>query len=102
MNTHLRTMLQLLLVNPVIVGSWGITDIIISDESLSFTANGMKYEGVISVECEKDSPDYTIHCKSSGISYYHVNLNSLLKTLDNIIEQTDDYIKDIAQWIIKA
>ena len=62
---NVRMLLLSLLKDEVVVASWGMTNIIISETKLSFSVNGFKYKGVVTIE-ENDSSNYEILLIMSG------------------------------------
>ena len=71
------------------VASWGITNISIDEEKISFNVNGFNYCGDI-INKSDSSGCYNITKKKKKNIKCH--LDELIDTLDRIIEASDDYL----------
>jgi hypothetical protein len=96
MNTKQKELISLFLNNSIILCSWGISNINIDSNIVSFSVYGFKYKGSIQIQ--------------SLSNYYKVTYNNrillcktpmiVIKQLDEIIEHTDtEYSNDIIKWI---
>ena len=86
----------MLLANDEIVGSWGITDIEISFNSISFNVNGFLYVGRVLI-FPNDSNLYTIELSTQ--TFEHIELDRVVQVLDSEIEKSEDYIQELTLWI---
>jgi hypothetical protein len=93
-----RRLLLTLLINSTEVSSWGITDINITDDVLSFCVNGFKYQGQVKLSVS-NSDHFTIQLGSH--SFENVKLVDVFVILDSAIEQTDSYNEDLQNYIQK-
>ncbi len=96
MKEELKTMIICLLQEKITVISWGITDIQITDTNLIFKANGLKHKGIVDIGIHKDGYQIKINDKS-----YICTIDNIVRTLDRLIEHTDNYISDIEDIIKK-
>lgn len=88
----IKSLLLSLLEDKVVVSSWGISNITISNASLKFDVNGIKYKGTIIIE-SLNSNDYNIRIDNNSINVN--NPSDLIILLDYEIEKTDDYLYDL-------
>ncbi len=95
MNENIKKALVCLLDEEVIVASWGITNINVSDTSLDFEVSGFIYKGKVQVKPIDDS--YKI-CFDTG-ECINCSLDDLAKTLDSKIEKTDSYESLLQEWL---
>lgn len=99
LNKGLRSVLVALIKNDVITASWGVSNIGINTDSLSFDVIGLKYKGSIIIEAVNES-EYIIHIGERIVTLY--SANDLVAFLDKIIERTPNYLLDLNQWFIKG
>lgn len=98
LNNAFRSLLLTLLSNSTEVSSWGITDINITDNMLSFCVDGFKYKGVVKLSAT-NSDNFTLQWGSTSLE--DVKLSDVVGVLDNFIEHTDNYDKDLQDYIQK-
>ena len=96
LSSPIQTLLLMLLANDEIVGSWGITDIEISFNSISFNVNGFLYVGRVLI-FPNDSNLYTIELSTQ--TFEHIELDRVVQVLDSEIEKSEDYIQELTLWI---
>lgn len=98
MISAVRRLAMTLLHEEVIIASWGITKVEIEDTNLCFYVNGLKYSGPVKI-CVLNSGDYEVYFgeESHGIQ----GIETIVSFLDNTIEMTDSYNKDLECWINK-
>lgn len=100
LDKNIRHLLIELLKNEVIVSSWGISDIAINKENISFSTNGFLFIGVVNIET-------IIGCVDSYYVYFNnkfrdkVELVNLISFLDNAIEKTQNYPDTIKACFLK-
>ncbi len=90
----IRSLLVTFLNDSVIIASWGITDIKIEDNKLSFKVDGLIYQGAV-VIIEQDC-NYLVIMEDCEFSS---NLDILVNALDEKIEKTENYTDDLINWI---
>ena len=88
--------LAALLESELIVASWGISDIKISSDSVSFSVDGMKYQGLVSIS-QTSSSDCIVSLK--GKASFRCSQLELASKLDNLIERSDNYYGDLLEWL---
>ena len=71
------------------VASWGITNISIDEEKISFNVNGFNYCGDIIIKSDSSGCYNITIGKQKNIKCH---LDELIDTLDRIIEASDDYL----------
>jgi len=91
----IRLLLVELLSNETIVGSWGISSIIVLDNHISFNVSGFQFQGNIAIEVLYNC--YSIKLGDKMIVY--VALKEMVTALDALIEAGNSYYNDIANWI---
>lgn len=98
MISAIRRLAMTLLQEEVVIASWGITKVEIEDTNLCFYVNGLKYSGPVNISV-LDSGDYEVFFgeESHGVQ----SLETIVSFLDNTIEMTDSYSKDLECWINK-
>lgn len=96
MNNRIKEALIALLDEEVIVTSWGLYDLNITEKSFTFKVDGFKFHGLISVSLL--SSKYLINF-DTGESIL-CNLDKLVETLDSKIEKTEVYDISIEKWLL--
>lgn len=97
-NKALKSVLITLVNNDAITASWGISNIDIKANTLSFDVSGLMYKGSIKIETFNEY-EFFIHIGGQVFTLY--NVNDLSVFLDKKIERTPDYISDLEQWLSK-
>ena len=93
MNEFTRLAAITLLQNEIIVASWGIKNIVIEDKFLRFDVDGLKYQGKVTIQA-KENGEYALFF---GQKLVTCRINSIVNTLDYLIERTDNYTDDLEQ-----
>ena len=83
--------------NKSITSCWGIHNIKIASDTITFDVEGLIYSSPISVECTYPN-NYTI--KFNNNITIPCTLESLVDLIDTQIEHSTDYIADVAEWIV--
>lgn len=86
LKSSIRQALLTLLDQGLIVASWGLSDIKLSESSILFAVNGFKYKGQVVIM--EYNNGYTIRMDGKS---FDCNLCDLIKKLDIEIEKTDNY-----------
>lgn len=92
----LRSLLITFINESVTVVSWGITEIHIFSNRLTFKVDGFLYKGEIEIiECNSV---FTVKLSDSE---FLCQLNDIVDFLDSKIEKTDSYTSDLIDWIMQ-
>ena len=95
----IRNLLLLFLKNDIIVTSWGITEIKITELKISFHVCGFKYRGLVRIEAPTDRGEYLIRFgQNPPISS---DLESVIGLLDEKIENNNIYFNELITRFIK-
>ena len=73
----------------IIVSSWGISNIVISDQSICFDVNGFKYKGKVKISPSQNESICVSLLDADKV--IQTNLFSIVKTIDDVIEKTELY-----------
>lgn len=85
--------------NSLITLSWGIRDLIFSQNEISFFVNGLKFQGqVIIKSVDGDILGITLINEHQNITLV-ANYNDIITELDNIIEYSNNYSSDVLHLI---
>ncbi len=98
MSNEIRNILLLFLKEKVIVASWGMSEIKILTDGLTFSVEAMKYKGTVRI-----SPVGTADCMVSFANKrtFQCRTENLVSALDGVIEKSDDYFEDLIDWFDK-
>lgn len=96
LSKDIRNLLINFLSNQNVVASWGISNIQIEENSISFTVCGMKYQGGVSVNrFGKNVYDVKMREKV----YKSLKMHDVINKIDDYIEHTDNYQEDVKKWL---
>ncbi len=95
MNKEIRNILLLFLKERTITASWGISNIKILPNTISFSVKAMMYKGVIQIS-PIDTTDCKVHLVSKGD--FQCNTKDLVSKLDCLIEKSDNYYTNLFNW----
>ena len=98
MNKKVKIALAYLLNEEEKVTSWGISNILIKENSIHFHVEGLIYKGYIFIRCDK--PYYKI-IFDDGKSI-QCTVAELVNVLDTNIEMTRNYIHDLKSWFLST
>lgn len=96
LSKNIKSLLLSLLEDKVVVSSWGISSIFISDTSIKFDVNGMNYQGTVVIE-SLNNKDYNIIIGNKNICLN--SSNDVINWLDSEIEKTNDYLFDLQRCL---
>ena len=96
LSKDIRNLLITFLSNQNIVASWGIGNIQIEENSVSFTVCGMKYQGGVSVNRVGET-FYDV--KMGEMVFKSLKIDDVMNKIDDYIEHTDNYQEDIKKWL---
>jgi hypothetical protein len=93
---NIRKLLLILLTDNITVSSWGISNISISDLSIIFNVNAMKYKGVIEIIPIEDN-----YCliKIGRVFLKRSSIGNVIKCIDMEIENDKNYKKKLENWL---
>lgn len=94
MNSNIRKLLLELLRQNVIVGSWGMTNVSIKQDTINFDVQGMLYQGAVSISPQKG----IYHIELDGVAV-SVPLESVVQKLDVLVESGEGYIHKLQSWL---
>ena len=95
---NIRKLLLRLLSEDVIVASWGISDIKISETTLSFSVNGFKFQENVMIEALDICDGYNVCLNQSCIG--HCKLDGIVTILDERIERSESSYQDFVKHIL--
>lgn len=95
MNVEIKNILRLLIKEKVVTASWGISDIRILANSITFSVEAMIYQGVVEI-----SPINATDCIVwlSDKKEIRCSIKSLVPNLDKLIESSDNYYANLLNW----
>lgn len=96
LNKTIKQVMITLLNKKDIVTSWGISDICIIDDRVSFKVDGFRYKGLVTIYSKSEN---LLEVVLNYRSYRNVTTKNILSLLDSEIESSDDYINDLQVWI---
>lgn len=96
---NLRKLLFCLIKNDVIVTSWGLTDINISESKLIFSVNGFKYRGKVKIEVSDCTDFYNIYFEGNDME--KCDIVQIISFLDMKIENDVSNYHKLSQKIFK-
>lgn len=97
-STRIIQFMRIALSKPVIVSSWGISNIEILGKTLKFDVYGFKFQGRIAIE---DKGEYFLIVSSNGMSAKCSSETLLLDFLDFYIESDENYERNLLEYIGK-
>lgn len=97
MNKRIKELLVELLMHETVVGSWGVTEINIGENEVSFRVTGFNYKGIVQLRCNDEY--YSVGMGKKTI--FKIELSSIVEVIDKEIESSDDYYKKVARWIVE-
>lgn len=98
LNKTIKQSLITLLKEEEIVSSWGISDISIIDNKVSFKVEGFRYKGLVTIFSNGEG---LLDVVLDSRSHKNVPIDNILAILDSEIELSDDYINELRCWIEK-
>ena len=95
MNKNLIRVMIVLLKQREIISSWGISDVHINGNVLSFQVDGFIYKGYICIICN------TSYCEAKFANGKTIKCNvlDLSKVLDAAIEKDENYLLNLETWL---
>lgn len=97
MEQKLRSLLKVLTNNLVTVYSWGIKNVEVSSKDITFSVNGLKYNGNVVLTYEDNDYKATFDNNTVIISD---SVCTLINLIDNAIETTGQYKNDVLEWFV--
>lgn len=95
MNDTIRKAILVLLSEELIVASWGITQILVRESSISFNVTGFLYQGKVTISAIES--EYSIRF-SNGYAM-ETSLDKLVSELDRYIERDSHYEERLKRWL---
>lgn len=86
----------------MVMFSWGFRNPIAIRNGLRFRVNGFKHQGWVEVVYDEGWDLFTIRLIKGGKlvkEIEQVYVDMLVNTIDNAIERTADYAKDVEHWL---
>lgn len=87
----IRELLLCLLYDEIIVSSWGISDINVTETIVSFYVAGFKYQGKVVIEV-KDGSTYEIILDNEKLGCF--TIDAIVKTIDERVEKSENCYRD--------
>ena len=91
-------MLIELLTNKIIVTSWGITNLKVSDAGISFEVDAFKYKGIISIVASTKQNHYKLRIGERQFKDCH--LKDVVEMIDKEVEYGSNY-QDVLKKTLK-
>lgn len=94
--------LSVLRTDLMVVFSWGFRNPVAIKNGLRFYVNGFKHQGWVEIVYDEGWDLFTIRLIKGGKlvkEIEQVYVDSLVNTIDNAIERTADYAKDVEHWL---
>lgn len=96
LTTSIKLLLVKFLSESTTVGSWGVTDILVEENKLTFKVNGFLYQGTVEIHISD-----SLYSVSLEGDRFTTNLDTLVSDLDEKIEKTPNYTSDLMEWLEK-
>ena len=95
MNKNLKRVMIVLLKEKEIISSWGISNVHMKGNVLSFQVDGFIYKGSICIVCN------TSYCEARFANSKTIKCNALdlSKVLDAAIEKDENYLLNLETWL---
>lgn len=95
MNENIRLLLVELMKHQNVVSSWGLSNIKIASDKLSFEVSGFLYKGEVSVVA--NSNRYAV--RMDGRKFDDIALQQIVSLLDELIEEDKEYVERLVGWL---
>ncbi len=95
----MRKLSETMLGEEVILASWGITNVILNENTMTFTVSGFKYTGPVEIVSQDDN-SYLVTLGNSVIGSF--TCEAIVNALDSEIEHTEDYQNTLRKWLGKV
>ena len=96
MNIEVKQIVISILKDSEIVSSWGISDIRLTSDSVSFTVDAMKYKGDVAIKTRLNKKCMVSFGEGIGIPCTY---DTIVKTIDLKIEYSENYTEEIEKWL---
>lgn len=93
---RIKLVIKKFLEEQIIVASWGISNVIINEESIQFEVCGFLYHGVVLIVID-DHQDYSIKIGSETLN---CKIDDIVETIDEKVEKGDGYDLTIKHWLL--
>ena len=94
---NVRKLLLSLLKDEVIVASWGISNINISQTQLSFSVSGFKYQGCVTI-IVKDGSDCEVFLDKENLGYF--SFDKIVSVIDERVENSESCYHNFVKQLI--
>lgn len=95
MSDTIRKAILVLLNEELIVTSWGITQILVRNSSISFNVAGLLYQGKVTISTIESK--YSIRFSNGNVM--ETSLDKLVSDLDRYIEKDPRYEERLKRWL---
>ena len=93
---NIRKLLLSLLEDEVIVASWGISNINISEKEMSFSVYGFNYQGGVTIKVEDDSKcEVYLNRTKLGCFTFDKVVNIIDENVEKNVSRYHDFIKQL-------
>lgn len=96
MTENIKSILLNFIENPIIVASWGISEINVNHDSISFAVSAIKYVGKVIIE----DNDTSVSIKLNNANFYTSNITIVTTAIDDLIENGPNYSRELRKWVI--
>jgi len=98
MNSNVRNLLLQIIEEKEVATSWGINNINIEENAISFSVNGLKYCGKVNITFK------SIACVDITFADEHkticsVDIFNVVSIIDREVEVTNNYCQSIMDWL---
>lgn len=95
----MRKLSETMLGEEVILASWGISNVILNENTMTFTVSGFKYTGPVEIVSQGDN-SYQVALGNIVIGTF--TCDTIVEALDRAIERTEDYPNTLRGWLSKV
>ena len=92
-----RELLIELLTNKIVVTSWGITNLNVSDADISFEVDGFKYKGTVSIVASAKLLHYVVRIGERQFKDCH--LKDVVEMIDKEVEYGSNYQDELKKYM---
>lgn len=98
MTENIKSILWDFIENPIIVASWGISEINVKHNSISFAVSAIKYVGKVIIE---DNGTF-VSIKLNNSNFSTSNLCIVTSAIDDLIENGPNYSRALKKWVLES
>ena len=99
MKSSIKTILCDFISYPEITASWGITNLDVCDDNISFETNAFKYSGTLQIT--ENEEKIFVKLVDTGIIIETIP-NLVLSIIDDLVESGPKYNEKLKKWVIDS